>query len=129
MDSKQQLYSALGQVAYAIAMADGEAQREEKDQFHKIILEAGKKYDQDFDFADTMFQILDREHMDVETAYEWAIHQFNLGSNRLTDDLKGKIIAILEEVARAYPPVVIQEMKILDRIKTDLDLIQDELTY
>lgn len=129
MDSKQQLYSALGQVAYAIAMADGEAQIEEKEKFHQIITEAAQKYDKDFDFADVMFQLMDQDHMDVETAYDWAIKQFKLGSNRLTDELKNNIIKILIDVAKAYPPVEIEEMDILERIQKDLDEIQDNLTY
>ncbi|MBT6745316.1 MAG: hypothetical protein HOB26_02020 [Flavobacteriales bacterium] len=129
MDSKQQLYSALGQVAYAMAMADGEAQREEKDKFHKVIKEAVKKHDIDYDIADVIFQILDRDHMDVETTYAWAINQFKLGSNRLTDELKETMVKILVDVAKAYAPVEVEEMNLLERFEKDLDEIQDNLTY
>lgn len=38
MNPTQNLYHAPGQLAYAVAVADGQLQKEGKDRFHKLIM-------------------------------------------------------------------------------------------
>ena len=120
MDAKQQLYYALGQLAYAVAKADGQIQKEEKDKLHKIVTEEVVKYDLDSDIADIIFHILQKDKKEFETTYNWAIHSMKLVKHYLSDDMKIMFVDILRKVVQAFPPVTVGEKEIIDRFRGDL---------
>ncbi len=123
MEGKQHLYYALGQLAYAVAKADGEIQHEEKEQLHKIVTAEVEHHDIDFDYADIIFHILKKDKKDLETTYNWAIHSMKLGKHYFTDELKQQFVNIIKKVAQAFPPITVQEKEIIDRFRRDLAAI------
>lgn len=124
MNPIQNLYFALGELAYAIAKADGTIQKEEKQMLHDIVTEEVKKnHNIDFDYSEIIFTIMGKDNTDSESSYEWALHEMKLNSHYLKPELKVKFQKILEKVAEAFPPVTPQEQKLLDRFQDDLKTI------
>lgn len=120
MDAKQHLYYGLGLVAFAVADVDGKVQRSEKETLQQILKDGIKKVDPDYDVADIIFQILEKDKVDFETAYKWGIDAIKLGSNKLTPGMKWIFIDILQAVSDAFPGFAKQEAEIIARFARDI---------
>lgn len=120
MDAKQSLFYGLGQVAYAVAMSDGKIQREEREKLHAFLKHEISQIDGDYDYTDIIFSLLDKEHIDFETSYNWGIDSMKLGSHKLTHELKWAFLDLLCKVAESYPPSTDREKEIIARFTKDL---------
>jgi len=120
MDAKQHLFYGLGHIAYAVALADGKLQESEKEIFHRLMKEEMARVDSDFDYSDIIFQVLEKEHVDFETAYHWGIDAIRLGDHKMTPALKWEFLDIIYKVAERFPPVTIKEHEIISRFARDL---------
>jgi uncharacterized tellurite resistance protein B-like protein len=129
MTPLQNLHYAIGQLAYAVASIDGKVQKEERKKFHDIVAAEMRCHDLDFDISDIIFQILDKDKQDAETAYTWAIDQIKINSYYLSPKLKKTFIVIMEKVAKAFPPVTKDEAKLIERFKKDIEPIHGDPVY
>ncbi|MGZ3921326.1 MAG: tellurite resistance TerB family protein [Bacteroidia bacterium] len=128
MNSLESLYYALGEMAYAIAKADGKVQREERDRFNKIISEEIKN-DSLFDISDIIFRMLDKVKLDAQTAYDFAIKQLRLNSHYVSPALKEKFNRVIEKIAGAFPPVTKEEKQMLDRFRIEMSSIKGDPVF
>lgn len=112
MDAKQHLYYALGILAYALAKSDGVVQREERERLHELIF-SKTGHQPDFDYAEIIFQLLHRDEKSLDGSFEWAMEAFEKGKHHFDDSLKQQFVFILEEVARAFPPISAEEQQLL----------------
>lgn len=122
MDSKQQLYYALGELAYSIAAADGKLQGEEKRAFWNVIAQH-KAWVSDIDFAEIIFGILQKDAPGTETAYNQAIKQIELNKHHLSAQMINSFKEILASIAEAFPPTTPDEKQWLQRFNTDINKI------
>jgi hypothetical protein len=132
MTPQENLHFAIGQLAYAIACADGDIQKEEYKKFHDIVVAGLSSKDYDFEVSDIIFQILEKEipHTNGETVYKWAMKEIRMNSRYLSPALKETFINVMEMVAKAYPPVTNAESNLLERFKRDIANINgDPLFY
>jgi uncharacterized tellurite resistance protein B-like protein len=129
MTSTENLYYAIGELAYAIARADGNVQKEEQQRFHDLVAEHMKNKEYAFDVSDIIFQVMAKDKQDAETTYEWAMHQIKINSHYLSPELKETFIKVMETVARAYPPVTIEEQNLIDKFKKDIAPINGDPVY
>lgn len=130
MTSKENLHTAIGELAYAIARADGNIQKEEKVKFKDLVQAQIKSGNAFFDVTDIMFQVIEKDKfVSATTAYEWAIKEIRQNSHYLSPDLKDTFIRILEAVAKAYPPVTASEAALIDRFKKDIEPIEGDPVY
>ncbi len=120
MDAKGSLFYALGQLSYAIANADGKVQKEEKDNFHKILEEQFNAINPEMDTAEIIFELLRRDATDPQTAYNWAMNQIKLYSHHFDANFKKGFIATIKKVAEAYPPVEPEEKALIQQFEKDL---------
>jgi uncharacterized tellurite resistance protein B-like protein len=126
MDAKEHLYYAIGEFAYALAKADGNIQREEKQKLHQIVTEELKD-DPNYAIAEIIFSLLEKQRPDLETAYENAKKALHLGNDHLTNQLRTRFITLLEKIAMSFPPRTPEEHDILNRFREDLALeMKDE---
>lgn len=124
MDGVERLYYALGELAYAVAKADGKINVEERNKLHDIVLKGAKCHDYNFNISEIIFHILQKEKIfTVEDSYKSALREINTCSNYLTDDMKAEFVAVLDKVARAFDSVTIEERNIIDRFRADIDKI------
>ncbi len=129
MNSIENLHYAIGQLAFAVAFSDGKIQKEESENFHKIVLDELNNSAYDFDISDIIFQVMKKDKMDSNTAYEWAIKEIKTNSHYLSPQLKDKFISVIEKIAEAYPPVTSEESDIINRFKKDIKDVNGDSTY
>ncbi len=120
MNAKENLFYSLGHLVYAVAMADGVVQADERRKLHQLIKEENASSNWGYDIAEIAFQISERDKRDLQTAYDWAIKSLYLGEDYLTEELKVHFLSILEKVAEAYPPKTSEEQRIINNYKTEL---------
>ena len=128
-DKKKHLHYAIGELAYAVAHADGKVQKEERKKFHDIVEAELRCKDFDFDVSDIIFQILDRDKHDSATVYNWAMHEIRTNGHYLSPELKQTFIKVMEKVAKAYPPVTESESKIIEQFKKDIETIHGDPVF
>ena len=130
MTSLENLHSAIGEMAYAMACVDGAIQKEERQKFHDIVAAELRCKDYDFDVSDIIFQILDKDkYADTQTAYDWAMKEIKLNSHYLSPQLKTTFIRVMEKIAKAYPPITSQEASLLERFKKDIAPLQGDPVF
>lgn len=129
MTSTQNLHYAIGELAYAVAFADGKIQQEEREKFESIIAAELKGKNYDFDVSDIIFKILEKEKQDVETVYQWALAEIKTNSHYLSPALKQTFIIVLEKIAKAFPPITGEESKLIERFKNDIESIVGDPVY
>ena len=126
----ESLHFAMGELAYAVARADGTIQREEREKFHEIIEEEVRAQGYDFNVSDIIFQVLDREKVvDAETAYDWALKEMRINSHYLSPEMKESFTRIMEKIAQAYPPVTAEEQELVNRFKKDMQSLKGDPVY
>jgi len=129
MTPLESLHYAIGELAYAIARADGNVQKEERKKFHDIVAAELRCKDHAFDVSDIIFQIMDKDKTDSATTYKWAMDEIKLNSHYLSPELKKTFIKVMEKVAKAFPPVTINEQKIIDKFKKDIAIINGDPVF
>lgn len=123
------LYYALGEACYAIALSDGIVQLDEKNKFTDILKkEFANSEVQDIDQTSIIFQILNKEQVKAQTAMEWAIKEIKTNSHYLSTDLKCHFISTIIKVADSFAPIAKEEKKmLLDFITEVVDIKEDKL--
>ncbi len=125
----QNLHYAIGEIAYAIARADGEVQKEEKKKFHTMMEAELRCKHYDFEISDLIFKILDKQKTSVKDAYNAAMHQIRMNSHYLSPELKATFIKVIGKVASAYPPVTLDEIQLIEIFKADIDPLKGDPVY
>lgn len=125
----ENLHYAIGHLAYAVAKIDGKVQNEERMKFHNIVAAELRSKDYDFQISDIIFQIIDKDRMDAETTYNWAMKEIKLNSHYLSPELKATFLRIMEKIAKAFPPVTPEEKCIIARFKMDIEKIKGDPVY
>ena len=115
------LIQALAELAYSIAMADGQLQPEEKKVFEEIIK---SELGADSWSARNRFAVLEeRITPNIEQSYKFAMFAIKTNKKDFTPELRGKFIHIIERVAGAVDGLSSEEMGIIDRFKEDIKTI------
>lgn len=123
------LYYALGEACYAIAMSDGLVQVEERTKLNGILKsEFGRSVSKDINETEIIFQLLNKERSDAKTAMDWAINQIKVNGHYLSTDLKCHFISTIIKVADSFAPVTQEEKKmLLSFISEIVDIHEDNL--
>lgn len=125
----QNLHYAIGELAYAVARADGRVQAEERKKFQAIVEAELRCKDYDFDLSDIIFKIMDKDQHDSETVYNWAMHEIRTNSHYLSPEMKKTFICVMEKIAKAYPPVTDKDRNIIDRFKEEMEQIHGDPVF
>ena len=125
----QNLHYAIGELAYAVARADGRVQAEERKKFQAIVEAELRCKDYDFDLSDIIFKIMDKDQHDSQTVYNWAMHEIRTNSHYLSPEMKQTFIKVMEKVAKAYPPVTEKEKNLIEQFKKDIEPIHGDPVY
>ena len=129
MTPTENLHYAIGELAYAVAIADGEVQKEEREKFHNIVEAELRCKDYGFDISDIIFKIMDKDKTSIKDAYDSAMKQMRLNSHYLSPKLKETFVKVMEKVAKAYKPVTIDETHLIDKFKADIAPLKGDAVY
>jgi len=122
MEGIERLYYALGELAFAVAKADGQINFEERNKLHDIVVKESKSNNYDFNISEIIFHILQKNNrLDIEDTYKMAMKEIEICSNYLTDDMKVEFVAVLEKVARAFGVVTSGEKNLIERFRKEID--------
>jgi uncharacterized tellurite resistance protein B-like protein len=129
MTPTENLHYAIGELAYAVAKADGETQKEERQRFHDIVEAELRCADYAFDVSDIIFQVMDKDKNSTKDAYNRAMKEIHANSHYLSPKLKETFIKVIEKVAKAYMPVTGDEMQLIEKFKKDIAPIKGDPIY
>ncbi|MES2760662.1 MAG: TerB family tellurite resistance protein [Bacteroidota bacterium] len=130
MTPVESLHYAIGELAYAVARADGKIQNEEREKFQNIVAVGLRCKDYAFNVADIVFQIMDKDRVLLpQDAYKSALNEIRLNSHYLSPELKTTFIRVMEKVAKAYKPVTIDEQALIEKFKKDIEPIHGDPVY
>ncbi len=129
MTPLESLHYAIGELAYAVARADGKVQKEEREKFHSIVTAELRCKDYAFDVSEIIFQMMDKDKADSATTYKWAMDEIRLNSHYLSPELKTTFICVMEKVAKAFPPVTADERQIMLNFQRDIAIIHGDPIY
>ena len=129
MTPLQNLYYAIGELAYALARTDGMVQKEERQAFHNLINSELENQQSGYTISEIAFQVLDKQNATLPEVYEWAMREIKLNSHYLSPQLKKAMIRVMEKVAAAYPPVTIGEQLMIDKFEQDISLLEGDPVY
>lgn len=115
------LVQALAELAYAIALADGELEAKEKDAFNEIIeSELGKSAWS----AKNRFAILEeRVSPNIDQSYKIAMFAIKTNKDDFNESLKQKFINVIERIAKSVEGLREEEIELIGRFKKDIELI------
>lgn len=115
------LVQALAELAYSIALADGELEEIEKEAFNEIIeSELGKSAWS----AKNRFAILEeRISPNIDQSYKFAMFAIKTNKTDFDESLKQKYINVIERVATAVEGLRKEEQELIKRFKKDIELI------
>ncbi len=115
------LVQALAELAYSIALADGELDKKEKKAFDKIIeLELGESSLS----VKNRFAILEeRNTPNIEHSYRYSIFAIKFNKKDFNDELKRKYINVIEEIADSVDGLRKQKKHLVRRFKKEIELL------
>lgn len=126
----QNLHYAIGELAYAVASADGKVQKEERKKFHDIVESELHKNNSEFDISGIIFQIMEKDRPGSRETYKWAMDEIRLNSHYLSPQMKQTFIRIMEQIAVAFPPVTRTEKNLLEKFRKEIaDINGDPVFY
>lgn len=121
--SKKNIFKAMGSLAYAIAVADGEIQPEEKSTIKELVLNEFDLTDIDNAWITNMFNELEEKQITLEDAYQYALD--TLESNRYAfdfdEEMKRKCLNFIERTADSFDGIDKNERQVIKRLKIDLN--------
>lgn len=131
MTPLENLHYAIGELAYAVARADGQIQKEEKRTFLDIInkeLSQAEGYEKT---GEIIFKLMEKreETFDPQSTYDLAMQTIRMNGHYLSPQLKSDFIRLLERIAEAYPPVTREENIILKKFREDIEPIHGDPVY
>jgi uncharacterized tellurite resistance protein B-like protein len=126
MSPKENLYYAIGELAYAVAKADGAVQKEEKEKFQQLVTKAMEKGKHGFEISGIIFTIMDRDNASLPDSYHWAIKEIRRNSQHLSPEMKKCFIDTMAAVAMAYPPVTIEESDLMKKFVQDIEPLKGD---
>jgi len=121
--AKKNIHVAMGSLAYAIAMADGSVQEQEKDTIKKLAQKEFELSDEDNEWITKVFNQLEEEKVSLDDAYNYAID--TLEANRFDYDfdeiMKKKCVNFMQKVAEAFDETSNDERSVLTRFLVDIE--------
>lgn len=133
MKNIKQYYKELGKLVYAVAVADGAIQAEEREKLHQFVLKELADKEQTSDssgmnqafYVDFEFDTAEEKHFDIDdviksySRFVHANHEPNDG------DLLNNSVKLLESVALAYSKK--NEKNIIDNVKYEISEISKNI--
>ena len=115
------LVQALAELAYSIALADGQLEASEKKAFNEIIdSELGKSAWS----AKNRFAILEeRVSPNIEQSYKIAMFAIKTNKKDFTSELRRKFINVIERIANSVEGLRSEERELIDRFIRDVEMI------
>lgn len=127
MKNIKQYYKELGKLVYAVAIADGAVQTEEREKLHEMVIKELAAYENDSDssgmnkafYVDFEFEFSEQNHPEINSTIK-SFNRFVKDNREAGDkDLLTHTLSLLDKVANAY--VKKKEMDIIDVVRANIE--------
>ncbi|HWY11385.1 MAG TPA: hypothetical protein VN026_08675 [Bacteroidia bacterium] len=126
MKNVKQYYKELGKLVYAVAIADGEIQAEERDKLHQFVLKelADKEKTNDSSgmnqafYVDFEFNVAEEKHVPINDAIKSYARFVHANYETKDEALIKSSVKLLEAVASAYSKQ--KEKEIINSVKGEM---------
>jgi len=125
MTLEEHLFYGFGQIVYAIAKADGHVQSVEDIRFRNLVEREFSSLEPNLDVSQIIFFLKKQENLDPESAYQLGIKDMEIGKKYLTPERVERFLYIVQEIAKAFPPITQQEQDLITRFQTDLQKLRN----
>jgi len=113
------LIQALAELAYSIALADGELQDGERETFFRVIEE---ELQNDSWWAKNRFKLLEQGvYPNIEESYKFALFVVKTNKSDFDAEMKRKFINVITKVANSVNGLDPKEKELIDRFKKDVE--------
>lgn len=112
MIKRERLYDAFGELIYAVAMADGDVQKEEVTALEKLL--------KSHPWAKEIKWSFNYEHNKNHSIDEAFDHAINICKENGPDPEYKYLLDVMTQVAEAFNGIIPQEQKIIENFKSDL---------
>jgi uncharacterized tellurite resistance protein B-like protein len=130
MSPRDNIFYAIGQLAYAMANADGKIQKEEQKKFLDSCLSELGAGSEGPVISEIIFKLLKKqETFDTDSVYTLAMDTIRTNGHYLSPELKKRAIDLLQKVAEASPPFTKEERHLLERFKRDIEPIKGDPVF
>ena len=127
----KQFYIELGRLLYAIAKSDGAIQKEEIEEFYKILREEVLSFESSTDefgtdrafYTEFEFESLMDKNAGMNQTFLSFIKFMRKNKAHVTEDIKQLCTNAVERVAESYQGIVHEEQFFIDKLKQELDKI------
>ncbi len=122
--SLQQIYYALGLLAYSVAKADTNLTMRDRKELSQLLLDSATENDYAFaeSFANMIPHILEKERKDVDSTYNWVLYTLKANLKELNKKVKKSFISTIGKVVNRFPSSDHNSnVTILDRLNKDLN--------
>ena len=119
MSKKVDLEQALAELVYSIALADGVLDDREMEAFEEMIEQELK--DQAAEIKNRFLLLKGRSSPNVESAYKQAMYAIKQHKENFSEELKEKYYRIIKKVAGSVKGLRVEERRLLERFKNDLE--------
>ena len=120
MRRRENLFYGLGMVVYSIASADGKIQAAEKNELKEMLAIWMEDFEVEFEISEIIFSILEKTKPNYKEGYALGIKYIENNKELLTAKLVEKFIYLVKDIARAFPPVTIEEKQVIELFESDL---------
>jgi len=115
------LIQALAELAYSIALADGELQEGEREAFFQVIEE---ELQNDSWWAKNRFKLLEQGvYPNIEESYKFAMFVIQTNKSDFDNEMKKKFINVITKVAESVDGLDPKEKELIERFKKDVEHI------
>lgn len=129
MSPNDSLHYAIGLIAYCMAAADGVVQPQERQKLKSIVDAELRCKDEAFRVTDIVFHMMDKNHMNRETTYQWALHEIKTNSHYLSPEIKSTFLSVIKKMAKAFPPITAEEKALYDKFAAEIEPLQGDPVY
>lgn len=116
----KELCRAIAEMAYTVALADNEVQKEEIEAFKRIIQTSLGEYAW---IATSRFELLEKEKPEIEKIYYKTLYQIKRYRDNITPEIRDTFMLIIAHVAEAYEGTTQGEVFVINRLKEEVKQI------
>ena len=120
MTHRQHLCYALGELAYAVAKADGVVVKKERQKLHDIISKELSPVDFNYEIAKIIFEMVDKQNKSAESVYKEAVETIQAYSGSFDPQLRLVFLRTLEKIERADPPISNVRKELLQKFREEI---------
>jgi len=125
----ENLYYAIGEIAYAVAGADGDIQKSERQKFHNLVNNELEHGNSGYDISSIIFQAMDKDKRAPRDVYDETMRNIRQNSHYLSPEMKTSFKKVVKKMTMAFPKVSPKGAELAARFTKEIEAIHGDPIY